>query len=221
MAMMAAGSAVAAGEGELLESVRPFVAEAVGGFGPIPEARKKELAKGALFVRSRLASGQEAHLTFICTHNSRRSHFSQIWAQVAAQYYGLKGVKTYSGGTEATACNARTVAALRRAGLEITDSTGGGNPVYLVVYAKGAPPIRAFSKVYSAEGNPSKDFLALMTCSHADGNCPVVEGSALRLAVHYEDPKVADGTPEEGARYDERCRQIAAEMFYMMSRVKE
>ena len=26
---------------------------------------------------------------FICTHNSRRSHNSQIWAQVAAYYYGF------------------------------------------------------------------------------------------------------------------------------------
>lgn len=220
-ALLVMGGGALAGEADLIEAVRPYVAGVVGEFDKIPEARKKELTKAALFVRSQIAAGQEAKLTFICTHNSRRSHLSQIWAQVGALYYGLPGVKTFSGGTEATACNIRTVGALRRAGLDVTDSTGGKNPVYLVKFGADAPPIRAFSKVYSGEGNPTEGFAAMMTCSHADGNCPVVEGSAIRVAIHYEDPKVADDTPEEASRYDERCRQIAGEMFFIMSRIKE
>lgn len=221
MAVVSGGGRALAGEADLIEGIRPYVAGVVGEFGQIPEPRKKELTKAALFVRSQIAAGQEAKLTFICTHNSRRSHLSQIWAQAAALYYDVAGVKTFSGGTEATACNIRTVGALRRSGLEITDSTGGKNPVYLVQYGKTAPPIRAFSKVYSGEGNPTEGFAAMMTCTQADGNCPVVEGSAIRIRIHYEDPKVADDTPGEASRYDERCRQIAREMFFMMSRVRE
>jgi hypothetical protein len=59
-----------------------------------------------------------------------------------------------------------------------------------------------------------------MTCSEADKNCPVVRGAAVRVALPYEDPKVADGTPAEAARYDERSRQIATEMFYLFSEVR-
>jgi arsenate reductase (thioredoxin) len=58
-----------------------------------------------------------------------------------------------------------------------------------------------------------------MTCDEADQDCPFVKGAALRISLPYEDPKVADGTPEEAARYDARSRQIATEMLYLFSKV--
>lgn len=158
-------------------------------------------------------------LTFICTHNSRRSHFGQIWAAVAAAWYGVKGVKTYSGGTEATAFNPRAVAALERAGFHI-ENPGGENPVYRVSFSENEPALDCFSKRYDHSGNPSENFAAVMTCSEADEHCPVIPGATLRVPLTYEDPKEADGTPEETARYDERCRQIAVEMFFLFSQVK-
>lgn len=174
----------------------------------------------ALFIRSKVQAKEEPQLTFICTHNSRRSHLTQIWAQTAAAYYDVAGVKTFSGGTEATACNERTVAALKRAGFDINNSTPDQkNPVYLVNYSPAAEPLRAFSKVYSGEGNPTSNFVALMTCDNADKNCPVVEGSVLRVPIPFVDPKVSDGTDKEAATYDERCRQIAREMFFLMKQV--
>lgn len=221
-AALSAQAAMAGGaEGELLETLRPYVAGVAGEFGGISVGRKAVLDEAAAFVASGLKEGGEARLTFICTHNSRRSHLAQVWAQVAARYYGIEGVRTFSGGTEATACNIRTVRALRRAGLSVADLTGGDNPVYLVQYAEGAPAIRAFSKVYDAEGNPKEGFAAMMCCDHADEACPLVRGASGRFSVHYVDPKKGDGTPGEGAGYDERCRQIAGEMFYLMSRVKK
>jgi len=36
------------------------------------------------YIQSKIDQGQEINLNFICTHNSRRSQFSQIWAQTAA-----------------------------------------------------------------------------------------------------------------------------------------
>ena len=201
-------------------NIRPYIAKITNEFNQIPTDRQKQLKKAAVFVRSKIQAGETAQLTFICTHNSRRSHLAQIWAQTAAAYYGVDGLKTFSGGTEATAMNIRTVDALRRAGFTLTDSTGGSNPVYLVKYSDTKPEIRAFSKIYNAEGNPKDNYAALMTCSQADKNCPVVQGSTIRIPIHYEDPKVADGTPEEAARYDERSQQIAREMFYLISQVK-
>lgn len=182
--------------------------------------RRAVLDQLATFVRERRAAGEPARLLFICTHNSRRSHMGQLWAATAAAYYGVAGVETFSGGTEATAFNPRAVAALQRAGFAIeADAAGGDNPRYVVRFAEGAPTLEAFSKTWQDEVNPKEGFAAVMTCSQADEACPFVRGSALRVSLPYDDPKAADGTPEEAARYDERARQIAAEMLYLFRAV--
>lgn len=213
-------SPASAAPADVLETVRPAAARAAAEAGQIPPERQRELRKIALYVRAQLEAGAKADLTFICTHNSRRSHLSQIWAQTAAAWYGIEGVRTWSGGTEATACNIRTVRALRRAGFSVSRSRGGDNPLYLVQFGETADPLPAFSKKYDAEGNPASGFAAIMTCSDADQNCPVVFGSSLRVAVPFVDPKASDGTPAEDSTYDERSAQIAREMFFVMSQVK-
>lgn len=189
-------------------------------FESIPSDRKAELAKVAAYIRDCLSKVGVAKLTFICTHNSRRSHLSQIWAQVAAEYYGLEGVETYSGGTEATALNPRAVAAMQRCGLKIVaDDPSATNPRYRVYTSDSATPQICFSKAYADPPNPSKGYCAVMTCSQADDACPLVMGCDLRMPIRYEDPKVADDTPFESERYDERSSQICNEMLYMMSLV--
>ncbi len=189
-------------------------------FEAILSDRKAELAKVADYVRQRLAKSKPAKLTFICTHNSRRSHLSQIWAQVAAEYYGLVGVETFSGGTEATAFNPRAVAAMQRCGLKIVaDEPAATNPRYSVTTSDSATPQVCFSKAYGDPPNPSEGYCAVMTCSQADDACPLVMGCDLRMPIRYEDPKVADDTEFEAQRYDERSAQICGEMLYMMSLV--
>jgi protein-tyrosine-phosphatase len=204
----------------LLAPLKGYVAEVAAELGTVPAERRDVLERIAVDIASRLQGGQTAELTFICTHNSRRSHMSQIWAQTAAYYYGLDAVHAFSGGTEVTACNCRTVTAMRHAGFAITDATTGDNPVYLVRYAEDRPMIRAYSKLYNADDNPSRDFIALMTCSSADKSCPEVHGAIARHAIHYADPRLCDDTPTETAAYNERCREIAREMFYIMSEVR-
>jgi protein-tyrosine-phosphatase len=206
---------------ELYPEVQEYVEESASQFDRIPDERKKELKKIALYIRTHVSSGQPANLTFICTHNSRRSHMSQIWAQVAAAFYGVSHVTTYSGGIESTAFNPRAVAAIERAGLEVEKTNDGANPIYHVRYSPTAAPMTHFSKVYNDAPNPKEGFVAVMTCSSADKNCPTVEGSSLRAAIPYEDPKASDGTDKESSAYDERCRQISRELMYLMSQVKE
>ncbi|WP_277480443.1 protein-tyrosine-phosphatase [Catalinimonas alkaloidigena] len=206
--------------GELNASLQPYVDQITSEFDQIPEERKRALTKLALYISTKQNSGEAAKLTFICTHNSRRSHMSQLWTQAAAHFYGVEGVETYSGGTEATAFNPRAVKAMKKAGFNITTVKQGDNPVYAVNYAEGVPTVEAFSKKYDAPENPQKDFAAIMTCSEADKNCPLIPGASLRIPVPYDDPKEFDGTAQEEAKYDERCHQIAREMFFMMSKVK-
>jgi arsenate reductase (thioredoxin) len=189
-------------------------------FTQISDERKKHLEKLALFIKTNNESGKPSNLIFICTHNSRRSHMSQLWAQTAAYHYGIKDVHCYSGGTESTAFNPRSVRALRKAGFNIEQTDSSSNPLYLVKYADDAKPVKGFSKKYDDEFNPQENFAAVMTCSHADETCPLVFGAVDRISIPYQDPKVADNTPEEEARYDERCRQIAREMFYVFYNLK-
>lgn len=202
-------------------ALETYVEARIAEFDQIPEARRAELAELTSFVRAEIDAGEPVNLTFICTHNSRRSHMAQLWATAAATWYDLPGVRTYSGGTESTAFNPRAVAALRRAGFEPMRTTDDANPIYHVRYSPNLPPMTCFSKVFSNAPNPDKDFAAVMVCSDADANCPAVLGVKQRIAITYIDPKVSDGTPREAQTYDERCAQIAREMLYAMSRVTE
>ncbi len=186
----------------------------------IPQERKSQLKEIALYIQTKKQLNEPANLIFICTHNSRRSHLSQIWSATAAHYYGVgDNINNFSGGTEATAFNPRAVASVERAGF-IVENPGGDNPHYKVNFGPGGTTIECFSKKYDDAANPSKNFAAIMTCSEADKNCPFIPGASMRLPIPYEDPKNSDGTPEETVAYDARCRQIATEMFYMMSQVK-
>jgi arsenate reductase len=198
--------------------VELYTARALLHIDTIPEKRKGELEEVAAFVTSKRDAGEDSELTFICTHNSRRSQMAQLWAAVAAAHFGVDGVRTYSGGTEATAFNPRAVAAMQRAGF-VVDNPGGDNPRYQVSFEDTGSTLECFSKRYDDPANPPEGFAAIMTCSDADEACPVVPGAAFRAAIQYEDPKAADGTPLESAAYDERCLQIATEMFYVFSRV--
>ncbi len=175
----------------------------------IPEQRRQVLAS----LRGYAQDG--ARLNFICTHNSRRSHLGMIWAAVAAHVAGLS-ITTFSGGTEATALNPIMVAALQRAGFRV-DNPGGENPHYRVSFAEGVAPLICFSKRYDDPVNPASGFAAVMTCAEADEHCPVISGADLRVALTYDDPKAADGTPEEVERYDERLRQIGRELLWALS----
>lgn len=189
-------------------------------FSTIAEERKKILAELTSFIQSKISNHEEIALVFICTHNSRRSHLSQIWAQAAAAFYDIDHVSSYSGGTEATAFNPRAVTAMREAGFRIETNAGGTNPRYQVGFSDDAPELIVFSKRYDAEPNPRKGFAAVMTCSHADENCPVILGMDKRISLTYNDPKDFDGTEWEAAKYRERVLEIGTEILYAFSQVK-
>lgn len=184
----------------------------------IPKERKQKLREISNSIWTKLRNGNPAKLIFICTHNSRRSHMCQVWTAALATHFGMHNIHTYSGGTEETAFNPRAAEALKRAGFTV-ENPGGENPRYKVFYNEQEEPWVCFSKTFDAEANPTRDFVAVMTCTDADENCPVVPGSDFRITIPYDDPKHADGTPYEAQTYDERCRQIATEMYYMLSRL--
>lgn len=185
----------------------------------VPEARKSVLDPLIAYIQDKVDRAEIARLNFICTHNSRRSQLSQVWAQTAAAYFGIPA-QCYSGGVEVTAFNERAIAALQRSGFRVVP-TAGTNPMVEVFHSEGGhQPVRAFSKLFDDPENGSGPFAAVMTCSHADENCPFIPGAEIRIPVRYEDPKEFDGLPQEAAKYDERSLQIASELFYVFSKIR-
>lgn len=190
-------------------------------FNTINRERKELLSDFAQYIINKKQKEEPIQLIFICTHNSRRSHLGQIWAQAAAFYFNIDNVDCYSGGTEATAFNPRAVKAIEDAGCKIQIKSSGKNPVYFVTLASKQNSLELFSKRFDDSFNPQEKFAAVMTCNDADEACPVVHGAEARFPIKYLDPKEADNTPEEENRYAERCRQISIEMLYVFALVAE
>lgn len=202
------------------ETLRNNIKKLADEFDQIPGDRKAILKELSAFIKEKIKASQKIELTFICTHNSRRSHISQIWAQAAAAYYGIDDVFSYSGGTEATAFNPRAVKAMEEIGFKILKTTMTDNPVYEVYYSNDFKPLISFSKKYDDAFNPQQNFVAVMTCSHADENCPLVLGAAKRISLNYDDPKDFDGTSQESAKYSERVHEIGREILFIFSEAK-
>ena len=186
----------------------------------ISQERKNTLQVLIGFINKKQNEGSASRLNFICTHNSRRSHLSQIWAQVMAHHFNVNNVFCYSGGTEATAMFPMVAQVLEKTGFEFRKLSEGNNPVYGIKFAANEAPVIAFSKAYDDPFNPKSDFAAVMTCSQADAGCPVVLGAEQRIAITYEDPKLFDNSPQQEEKYLERSLQIAAEMKYVFSNIK-
>ena len=204
----------------MFQPIKLYCDKLITEFDAIPKERKTLLENISNYISTKKESGQAIQLVYICTHNSRRSHFGQIWAQVAANYYNVKNVTSFSGGTEATAFNSNAINAIKRIGFDVKSLDETSNKRYHVVYDEVENPIICFSKVYNDSQNPQTNFAAIMTCSDAEENCPFIPGVELRIGTTYDDPKAFDNTPLQDTKYDERCKQIALETLYVFSKVK-
>ena len=203
----------------MIKSIKTYCDGLIKEFDSISVERKILLEKISQYIQQKKLEHKPIQLVYVCTHNSRRSHFGQIWAQVAANYYNIKNVKTFSGGTEATAFNINAINAVKRIGFDVKKTTETTNPIYHLYYNESEKPIECFSKVYNDDVNPKQEFAAIMTCSDAEENCPFIPGVELRIGTTYDDPKAFDNTPLQDAKYDERCKQIALETFYVFSKI--
>ncbi|WP_053989831.1 low molecular weight phosphatase family protein [Mangrovimonas sp. TPBH4] len=186
----------------------------------ISEERKETLQPLVDYIQKKVTDKNDIRINFICTHNSRRSHLSQVWAQTLAYHFGIKQVFCYSGGTEATALFPMAAQTLQNTGFEIATLSEGSNPVYSIKYAGNALPIIGFSKRMDDEFNPKSEFAAIMTCDSANEACPIVPGAEQRIPIMFEDPKAFDNTPQQAEKYSERSKQIATELFYVFSKIQ-
>lgn len=181
----------------------------------INQNRKKLLLPLREYLADKIKQKKEVNLNFICTHNSRRSQLSQVWAKVIADFYSLD-INTFSGGIEITACNERTIHSFERLGFSI-NKPRGKNPHYELKYKSDKTPLILFSKIYNEVPNPKNNFAAVMACTHAEENCPFIPGAEKIISLPFEDPKDFDDTSEEAEQYEKCSLQIATEMKYVFN----
>lgn len=186
----------------------------------ITTQRKETLKPLIAFIQNEVDANQEIRLNFICTHNSRRSHLAQVWAQTLAHYFKIKNVFCYSGGTVSTALFPMVAETLKNSGFEIHKMSEGDNPIYTIKYSENEHPVIGFSKGLDDNFNPKSKFAAIMTCSRADKSCPHIAGAEKRIPVTYDDPKAFDNTPQQAEKYSQRSLQIATELFYVFAQIQ-
>jgi len=172
------------------------------------------------FIQLKVSNQQDIRLNFICTHNSRRSHLAQIWSQTLAAYFDMRQVFCYSGGTETTELFPKVLETLKISGFKVEITSDGINPIYNIYYSSNDSPIKGFSKIYNNDFNPQSEFAAILTCSQADADCPLIAGAEQRISIPFDDPKLFDKTTQQDEKYKERSIQIATELYYVFSKIK-
>ncbi|MDQ5940084.1 MAG: hypothetical protein QG557_1034 [Pseudomonadota bacterium] len=202
----------------MFRNIHDYCASLIRQFDTIPSHRQTLLQELSDYIATQIAMQKDINLLFVCTHNSRRSHFGQIWAAVAADFFDVQAVHAFSGGTESTCFNENAIEALRSLGFDINATTDTNNPVYHVIFSENQT-ITCFSKCYDDNVNPHANFAAIMTCSDAEQNCPVIFGADKRIGICYDDPKAFDNTPMQETAYHARCEQIAIEMLFVFAQL--
>lgn len=184
----------------------------------INEQRKELLRSAAATIGEEYAKKGSYQLSFVCTHNSRRSMFGQVMAHLAFQEEGLE-ISCFSAGTEETAVHSNTIEAIRSIGIDLTVIQEGSNPVFQSLIGK--ENLVLFSKTLTHPTHPQKGFSAMMTCSDAGENCPFIPGADHRINLYYTDPKWSDNTDEEAQVYREKVKEIGTEMKFLAQCIRE
>ena len=190
-------------------------------FNHIPNAERKPKLEA---IAQSFSKESELKVNFICTHNSRRSHFSEILFRTAAKYHGLKNVQTFSGGTERTALFPEVAESFKRHGFRVIPLEAHNQRAYKIFIENlekvDTTPV-LFSKKYDDESNAQENYHAIMVCNSAHESCPVVHGSKQRHSLMFTDPKHSDGGSNQKDVYDKTLIMIASELGFVARKVLE
>jgi protein-tyrosine-phosphatase len=187
----------------------------------ISESRKKELKKLATSIIKNITTHNEAHVVFICTHNSRRSQLAELWLRYACKNNSFENIEIFSAGTETTAFNHRMVNALIDAGFIFRLVKAGENPAYRISSSEIDMSNILFSKTYDHPSISQNNIIAVMVCNDAAENCPYIPYASERIKLSYEDPKHSDDTEQESETYRKKVIEIGSEMMYLTTLLQD
>ena len=185
----------------------------------ISKSRKDSLNDIIKEIKKNTLQHKASRLIFICTHNSRRSIFSEVWSQTFIKYYNLNNIYTFSGGTEVSKVYSGVINTLIKNGFKITNNKNQYNPTYSIYYGKQNFNIKVKSKLYSSSLNPTSNLIAIMNCSSAEKSCPFIPGASARIYLPFDDPKESDGSQIEVENYRNTNLEIASSMKYLFMNI--
>lgn len=218
----------------LLAGVRTHLDTLAAQVDRMDPGRRAAAMKLSNAIVSRFRPGTTLPVIVVCTGNSRRSIMGAAFGNASATNEGLNDIRFYSGGTEPSSFNTRTVSTLRSVGFEIAETgelvtagaVGIANPIYLLSWGRSKQPVasvlgvKEFSKPYSHSENPQSGFIAVVVCDRADAQCPIVAGAVERISMPFADPKSADGTPSEAITYAASRDAIGTAMLFALSEAR-
>jgi thioredoxin type arsenate reductase len=137
---------------------------------------------------------KKKRVLFLCTGNSCRSQMAEGWLK----HLGGDKYEVFSAGIEAHGKNPRAIAAMKDAGIDISNQA---------------------SEVIDIAILESLDLLVTV-CSHADAHCPIFSMKGKREHWPFDDPAKASGTEEEIMREFNRVRdQIRKRIEVFLSNI--
>lgn len=114
---------------------------------------------------------RKTKILFLCTGNSCRSQMAQGWAR----HLWSDRIEAYSAGIETHGLNAKAVAVMNQAGVDISGQR---------------------SKHLDELKDVNFDYVITL-CDHAGRTCPVWPGRGKMIHKPFDDPAKAGGTEEE------------------------
>ncbi len=197
-----------------------YVRELYKEFKNIPEERRFRLNEIVRYVEEQRDLRKLPQLMFINTDDATMSHMARIWAKTAAYYFRYERLETFSGGIKPQKITLNTILALEKAGFIIYKSDMDGLEFYKVKFSYNIPSLLVFPKKTDHKLNPTQDYLAVFTEENAELNLPKLRGTLNRLLLVYDDPQGFEGVENIREIYDNRCRQVAIEMFYVFAQLR-
>ena len=201
----------------LNEYVRDFPQE----FRKIPEERRYRLNEIVYFLEDQHKHKAPWQITFISTNEASISQMAQAWSKAASYYFGFVNFESYSGGLKPERISTETIISLEKAGFIVYKSDVNDMEVYRIKYSYNLEPVVAFPKKIDHRKNPGDNFAAVIVDENADLNITNVKGTYNRLFLRYDDPIGFKGSEMEEDRFNQTCKQIAVEMFYVFSQLKK
>ena len=177
----------------------------------IKSGRLDVLDKIASKITSRLKLDLKANVVFVCTHNSRRSQIAEVSLRSFLKVLQIPEISVFSCGTEKTGIPDQIVRLLEGLGFEVL-KTGE--------FINVGSEITLSSKTFDDPGLPP-NLLAIMVCDHASESCPFVPSFSERISLEFQDPKSADGSPQETVSYENAWKKISREMAYLALKLEE
>ncbi len=146
-------------------------------------------------------------VVFLCTHNSRRSQYCEIWGNYFSSVY-KKSITFLSAGAVKTKVHKQIYKSLERVGVKV-DRNSSINIENITIIP--------FSKTLSDINK--KQFISIMTCSNYEKTCPFDPRSLINLQLFYKDPKRYDNSNREAEEYDKTSFMIACEINYILKNI--